>query len=36
MIRGDIEVLTGHEWSKHLDILRQGYPMWVFSEGVEG
>ena len=35
-ILGDIEVLTGHEWSRHLDILREGYPMWVFSEGTEG
>jgi hypothetical protein len=35
VIPGDIEVLTGHEWSRHLDLLREGYPMWVFSEGAE-
>jgi hypothetical protein len=29
-------VLTGHEWSGHLDLLREGHPMWVFSEGTEG
>ncbi len=25
----DIEVLTGHEWNRHLDLLREGYPMSV-------
>ncbi len=31
----NIEVLTDGEWAMHLDILRQGYPMWVFAEGTE-
>ena len=31
----DIEVLTDREWRLHLDLLRQGYPLWVFSEGAE-
>ena len=32
---GDIGVLTDRDWTMHLDVLRQGYPMWVFSEGTE-
>ncbi len=32
----DIEVLRDREWTMHLDVLRQGYPMWVFAEGTEG
>ena len=36
VILGDIEVLTDHEWTMHLDVLRQGYPLWVFAEGTEG
>jgi hypothetical protein len=35
VILDDPEALTGHEWSWHLDILREGYPMWVFSEGTD-
>jgi hypothetical protein len=31
----DLEVLGGGEWTRHLDVLRQGYPMWVFAEGTE-
>jgi hypothetical protein len=31
----DIEMLTDGEWTMHLDVLRQGYPMWVFSEETE-
>ncbi len=31
----NIEVLTDREWMMHLDVLRQEYPMWVFSEGTE-
>ena len=31
----DIEMLTDGEWMMHLDVLRQGYPMWVFSEETE-
>ena len=31
----DVEVLRDSEWTMHLDLLRQGYPMWVFSEGTE-
>ena len=33
--RNNIEVLTDGEWAMHLDILRKGYPMWVFAEGTE-
>ncbi len=35
VILSNIEVLTDREWTIHLDLLRQGYPMWVFSEGTE-
>ena len=35
VILSNIEVLTDREWTMHLDVLRQGYPMWVFSEGTE-
>ena len=31
----DIGLLTDREWTMHLDVLRQGYPFWVFSEGSE-
>ena len=36
VVLGDIEVLTDHKWRRHLDSLREGNPMWVFSEGIEG
>ena len=35
VILSNIEVLTDREWTMHLDLLRQGYPMWVFAEGTE-
>jgi hypothetical protein len=35
VILDDIELLTVDEWRMHLDVLRQGYPLWVFSEGTE-
>jgi hypothetical protein len=35
VILDDIELLSDEEWSMHLDVLRQGYPLWVFSEGTE-
>ena len=35
VILSDIEVLTDREWTMHLDLLRQGYPMWLFAEGTD-
>ena len=35
VILSDIEMLTHSEWSMHLDVLRQGYPLWLFSAGNE-
>lgn len=35
VILANIEVLTDHEWTEHLDVLRRGYPAWVFSEETE-
>ncbi len=35
VILSDIELLTDREWTMHLDLLRLGYPLWVFSEGTE-
>jgi hypothetical protein len=35
VILDDIELLSDEEWSMHHDVLRQGYPLWVFSEGTE-
>ncbi len=35
VVLSDIEALTDAEWSTHLDVLRQGYPLWVFAEGAE-
>ena len=34
-ILDDIELLTESAWRKHLDVLRPGYPFWVFAEGAE-
>jgi hypothetical protein len=36
VILDDIEVLRDAEWMMHLDVLRQGYPMWLFAEGIDG
>jgi hypothetical protein len=36
VILSNIEVLTDCEWTMQLDVLRQGYPTWVFSERTEG
>ncbi len=35
VILSNIEVLRDHAWRMHLEVLRQEYPMWVFSEGAE-
>jgi hypothetical protein len=32
----EIEVLSDRQWTMHLDVLRQGYPMWLFAEGTDG
>ena len=34
-ILDDIELLTESAWRMHLDVLRPGYPFWVFAEGAE-
>ena len=34
-ILSEIELLTDQEWKMHLDVLRLGYPLWVFSEGAD-
>ena len=36
VILSDMEVLADGEWNMHLNVLRPGYPAWVFSEGTEG
>jgi hypothetical protein len=35
VILGDIEILTDRELTMNLDILREGFPMWVFAKRTE-